>query len=123
MTRRAFLAGLVLLASSASVGATQKSTTRKAKTHTVKIEGMIFSPPTLTISPGDTVTWINNDLVEHTATAADGRFDSKMIAAGKAWKQTFKASGDFPYVCKYHPTMKGTLKVTAASQASRSRRG
>ncbi len=122
MTRRAFLAGLVLLASSASAGAMQQ-TRRKAKTHTVKIEGMVFTPRRLTIDAGDTVTWINNDIVEHTATAADGSFDSKMIAAGKSWKQTFKSKGDFPYVCKYHPTMKGTLKVTAASPAGRSPRG
>ena len=122
MTRRAFLAGLVLLASSASAGA-MPQTTRKAKAHTVKIDGMVFTPATLTINPGDSVTWINNDIVEHTATAADGSFDSKMIAAGKSWKQTFKAKGDFPYVCKYHPTMKGTLKVTAASPGGRSQRG
>lgn len=110
MTRRAFLAGLVLLASSASAGAMQKST-GKGKAHTVKIDGMVFTPPILTINAGDTVTWVNNDIVEHTATAADGSFDSKMIAAGKSWKQTFKSKGDFAYVCKYHPTMKGTLKV------------
>jgi plastocyanin len=110
VTRRAFLAGLVLLASSASAGAMQKKT-RKPRTHTVKIDGMLFTPPSLTINPGDTVTWVNNDIVEHTATAADGSFDSKMLAAGKSWKHTFKSKGDFAYVCKYHPTMKGTLVV------------
>jgi plastocyanin len=122
VTRRAFLAGLVLLASSASAGATQK-TTRKPRTHTVKIDGMIFTPASLTIDAGDTVTWVNNDIVAHTATAADGSFDSRMIAAGKSWKQTFTSKGDFAYVCKYHPTMKGTLKVRAASPGGRSRRG
>ena len=106
MTRRT-LAALALLACSLSAGAVPPP-----KTHTVKMEGMVFVPATLTIKPGDSVQWQNIDLVEHTATAsASGGFDSKMIAAGKSWKHTFKTKGSFAYVCKYHPTMKGSLVV------------
>ena len=99
----------MLLACSLSVGAAQRA---KPTTHTVKMEGMVFVPASLTIKPGDSVIWKNIDIVEHTATAsAAGGFDSKMVAAGKSWKHTFKAKGSFAYICKYHPTMTGTLTV------------
>ena len=107
MTRREFVTGLVLLLGSASAGAAQRKT--KPAAHTVTMEGMVFKPASLTINAGDTVTWVNKDIVEHTATASG--FDSKLIAPGKSWKRTFKAKATHDYVCKYHPTMKGTLVV------------
>ena len=109
MTRREFGVGLVLLLGGTTVGAAQRG--RKPSTHTVTMEGMVFTPAALTIRTGDTVVWANKDIVEHTATASNNGFDSKMIAPGKSWKQTFKAKGSFDYVCKYHPTMKATLVV------------
>jgi plastocyanin len=107
VTGRRLASALLLLACSLSAGAAQPAT--KPKIHTVKIEGMLFVPAALTIKPGDTVVWVNTDIVEHTATAT--AFDSKMIAAGKQWKHTFKSKGSFDYACKYHPPMKGTLTV------------
>ena len=53
----------------------------KAKTHTVTIEDMRFQPAVLVVAPGDTVVWINKDLVAHTATSPVGGFDSKVILA------------------------------------------
>jgi plastocyanin len=83
-------------------------------THRVRIEGMQFNPPTLTVAPGDQVVWENADLVPHTATAADGSaFDSGAIAPGAAWRLAAPASGRFAYVCTLHPTMKATLIVQA----------
>jgi plastocyanin len=38
-------------------------------------------------------------------------FDSKAIAAGKAWTYRATKKGDFPYVCTLHPTMSGTIHV------------
>ena len=108
MTRTTFAAGLALLMCSAAAGPAQSP--RKPAAHTVTIEGMIYKPATLTIKPGDSVTWVNKDIVEHTATA-EGRFDSKLIAPSKSWKQVFKTKGSFDYTCKYHPVMKGTLTV------------
>ena len=40
--------------------------------HTVLIEGMRFQPKGLTVAAGDTVVWINRDMVPHTATSASG---------------------------------------------------
>jgi plastocyanin len=84
---------------------------RKAATHTVVMEGTGFQPADLKIAAGDTVVWVNKDPFPHTATAKNGDFDSKEIEAGKSWKHTFKAKGDFAYVCTLHPPMKGTVKV------------
>jgi len=83
-----------------------------AKTHTVIIEGMRFEPEVLVVAPGDTVVWINKDLVPHTATSQVGGFDSDVIMASESWKYTVqKKNGDFAYICTFHPAMKGTLRV------------
>jgi plastocyanin len=81
-------------------------------THTIVMEAAAFRPPSLTIAVGDSVVWMNQDPFPHTATAK-GSFDSKEIPAAKSWQFTATASGEFPYVCVYHPTMKGTLRVTS----------
>jgi plastocyanin len=80
------------------------------QTHAIIIEGMQFSPQTLTVRRGDRVVWQNKDLVPHTATAA-GRFDSRTVDAGKSWTWVAGEPGTLPYVCTLHPTMKATLIV------------
>ena len=91
-------------------GATQRPP--KPVIHTVTIDAASFSPASLTIRPGDTVHWVNKDLIPHTATAAGkGGFDSGSIAPGKWWRHTFKTKGTLPYVCTFHPTMKGKLEI------------
>lgn len=81
-----------------------------ASTHDVKIEGMQFAPATLQIRRGDTVTWRNDDLVPHTATA-DGKFDSGNIAPGNTYSRKLDKPGAYDYICRYHPGMKGRIKV------------
>ena len=49
---------------------------------------MRFQPEVLTVAPGDTVVWVNKDLVPHTATSKAGGFDSKEIQADKSWRYT-----------------------------------
>jgi plastocyanin len=84
---------------------------RPPTTHTVTIEGMRFQPDVLTVAPGDTIVWVNRDLVPHTATSKDGGFDSKEIQADGSWRYTIRTAGDFAYVCTFHPTMTATLRV------------
>ena len=99
----------VLVCCAASVAAQRA---RKPVTHTVTIDGSSFKPATLTIKAGDTVMWVNKDIVSHTATSRAGKgFESGALATGKSWKHTFKAKGDFPYDCRFHPIMKATLRV------------
>ena len=81
------------------------------RVHTVLIEGMRYQPEGLTVATGDTVVWINRDMVPHTATSASGRFDSNEIAPGKSWTHTVRTTGEFAYICTYHPLMKAVLRV------------
>jgi len=103
---------LALLVGGAGAGEAQSPRKPKPVTHTVTIDASSFSPSALTIAPGDSVIWVNKDLVPHTATSQKkGAFDSGTIAAGKSWKHTFKAKGDLAYLCLFHPTMKGSLRI------------
>jgi plastocyanin len=78
-------------------------------THTVTIENMVFTPARLVVHRGDRIMWVNKDLFPHTATAAS--FDSGSIDVGSSWSYTAATAGDYSYGCKFHPTMKGELKV------------
>jgi plastocyanin len=77
----------------------------------VEIKNYAFTPPTLTVPPGTTVTWTNADSVPHTATAGDGAFDSGNLNPGQSYSFTFATAGSFPYVCQYHAGMTGTIVV------------
>ena len=77
----------------------------------VAIEGMQFAPASLPVRPGDRVTWTNRDLVPHTVTARDGRFDSKGIAAGASFTWVAAGKGRVDYACAYHPTMVAHLDL------------
>jgi plastocyanin len=71
-----------------------------------------YAPNVLMVPLGATVTWTNNDPgMTHTVTAADGSFDSGMLAAGQSWSYTFDQPGDFDYACTPHPWMKGRVSV------------
>ncbi len=83
----------------------------KPKTHTVTMENMRFEPESLTVARGDTVVWVNKDLVPHTATSESGEFDSGTIQAEKSWTFTARQKGGFAYTCTFHPTMTAMLGV------------
>lgn len=81
-----------------------------------------YSPNTVTIEAGTTVTWTNDDTMLHTVTSGtsngtagspDGTFDSGFLAEGATWSYTFNDAGEFPYFCTPHPWMRGTVIVTA----------
>ena len=84
---------------------------RKPVTHTVTIDSTRFDPASLAIQAGETVIWINKDVIPHTASSQAGRWDSGEIAAGASSRQTFDTKGDFDYVCAFHPTMRARLRV------------
>ena len=108
MRMRTLVAALTVVLSSLGVAAGDRPT---SQTHTVTIEGMRFQPEVLTVAPGDTVVWVNKDLVPHTATSQAGGFDSKDIQADKSWRHTIQTTGEFAYICTFHPTMKAILNV------------
>ena len=61
-----------------------------------------FSPATLHIKPGQTVTWVNNGQTVHTVTADDDSFNSKNIQPGAEYTHTFTTPGRYPYYCVLH---------------------
>lgn len=77
----------------------------------ITIRNFSFTPATLTVSPGATVTVHNDDTVTHTVTDG-GVFDSGYISGHST--KTFTAPtapGTYPYICTIHPYMHGTLIV------------
>ena len=84
---------------------------RTPQTHTISITDMRFQPERLTVAPGDTVVWVNRDLVPHTATSEHRGFDSKTIPPDKSWRYKVRTKGDVMYLCTFHPSMKATLRV------------
>ena len=86
-----------------------EETPSTGRTHVVTIADMQFTPATLDVVRGDTVVWINKDIVPHTATAASGKFDSGKIEAQNSWRYIVRTSGRLSYACSYHPTMMGLV--------------
>ena len=82
----------------------------------VAIGGFAYSPASITVSVGDTVTWTNSDPQTHTATADDASWNSGNIAGGGGTKSvTFTTAGTFPYHCAIHSQMTGPLTVQATA--------
>ncbi len=76
----------------------------------VVIEQFKFSPPSLTVPVGTTVTWQNKDSAPHTVTSSQG-FGSDKLEQGGTFSHTFSTAGTYNYACKFHPRMTGTVVV------------
>jgi plastocyanin len=95
--------------------ATGTTVTAAAASTGVTIKDFKFGPASASVHVGDTITWTNQDIAPHTATANDGSFDTGNLDQGKSGSHTFTTAGTFPYICKIHPSMKGTVVVAAAA--------
>lgn len=104
------MAALALLAGTA---ATRPATAANAS---VSIADFAFSPASLTVAAGDTVTWTNNDPgIPHTVSSdSGGELASGQMAGGATYQKTFTAAGTYAYHCDIHPSMTGQVIVTAA---------
>ena len=78
---------------------------------TIVLDKMAFGPVPAVLHPGDTITWQNNDVMHHTATAKDKSFDIDLPSKASV-KMTVGAAGNVDFFCKFHPGMKGTLVIT-----------
>ena len=85
-----------------------------ATSESVAITNNLFSPSSITVTAGSTVTWTNNDTVTHTVTADDQSFTSGLMKKTASWSKTFATPGTFPYFCDIHPEMTGTVIAKAA---------
>lgn len=86
-----------------------KTPTANEMTAEVKIDNFSFSPATLEIKPGTTVTWTNADDIPHTVVSSDKVFKSKVLDTDQKFSFTFDKPGTYPYFCSLHPKM--TAKV------------
>ncbi len=80
------------------------------KTHVIEIVGAAFEPQTIKLAPGDSVTWINRDIVPHTATAVDESWDSGILQTGQQYTQQFNSDATADYFCRLHPGMRARLQ-------------
>ena len=106
LTGLAFLAAL----NTAPVGAEQPGGSRQ---FTVTMANMVFGRIPANAKVGDTIIWVNDDTVEHTATARDGSFDVR-LQPGKRARTVLSKAGNLAVYCIYHPMMRATVRVAAS---------
>jgi amicyanin len=90
-------------------------TTAPEATSSVAIQNFAFSPSSITVKVGTTVTWTNKDSIAHTVTSDDGVAggpNSQLIDQNKTYSFTFTKAGTYTYHCTPHSYMKGTVTVT-----------
>jgi len=81
-----------------------------AATIQIVMENLVISPAEVSAKVGDTIEWVNKDVLAHTATANNGDFDV-MLPPKKTGTLVLKKAGNIDYYCRFHPNMKATLKV------------
>ena len=77
----------------------------------VRIANFTFTPKTITVPVGASLTWSNDDDVPHTIVATDGSFRSKPLDTGDKFSVTFTKPGEYAYFCSIHPMMTGKVVV------------
>ncbi len=98
-----------------TAGATAAApTTAVAKgSASVQMQDFAFSPASVTINVGDSVTWSNVGAEDHDA--ASSAFSTGTVSPGSSASESFSTAGTFSYVCSFHPQMKGTVQVVGSS--------
>ena len=107
----ALVAGL-WLAATAAVGLAPAAS---ADGHRVMIHDYAYSPASLTLDVGDSVTWTNMDSAPHDVTVTRGpaSFHSPLLSTGQSWTYTFSVAGPYTYICSVHPDMQASVAVAA----------
>ncbi len=82
-----------------------------AATIQIVMDKLVFSPVEMKANVGDTIEWVNRDILAHTATATAGDDWNVIIAPNKTEKLVLQKAGTIGYYCKYHPNMKGRLVI------------
>jgi plastocyanin len=109
----AVLAGAALATAPApaALARPHAATARKPAIYTITLDNMKFGPTPTGVRVGDTIEWDNNDIFLHSATARDTSFNVELKPKARM-RMTFIRSGVFPFYCRYHPGMTGTLVVS-----------
>ena len=87
-----------------------KDTVKASK---VEIKNFAYGPENINVKVGTTVTWTNEDTIQHDITGHDGKGPkSELLSKGETYSYTFSEAGTFNYHCSPHPYMVGTVIVT-----------
>src|ERR1044071_4876311 len=73
----------------------------RAETIRIVMDKMAYIPLEVSAKVGDTIEWVNNDILSHTATARNGDWDIA-IAAKKTASLVLRKAGAIEYYCRYH---------------------
>lgn len=135
LRRLTMVAGIVTLASAAfAIGAAASSTNSSTSTPPdaspstppdastaslpdasadirVSIEGFMFQPNDITVGPGASITWVNDESVTHNVFTADGLFASDDLDQGDSYTVTVDDPVTIDYYCGIHQFMRGTITV------------
>jgi len=99
---------LVLL----GVGAQRRPHDSAPRRHLVEIHGMAFHPAVLKVARGDTVIWVNRDIVPHTATGSGKpAWSTGSLAQEESGQYVPRHAGTTAYFCELHPVMQGKLII------------
>ncbi len=111
MQRRNFLKASVAVLAATGTSSAIHATTKTPTQHNIKISRFKFVPDNLNVRVGDTITWVNEDIAPHTATANDDSWTTDEL--GKAQSQTLEITADMSgdYYCVYHPHMKAKITI------------
>ena len=82
----------------------------QAETIQITLDNMVFAPAEASAKVGDTIEWINKDVLAHTATARNGDFDVT-TPPKKTVTSVLKKAGSVEYYCRFHPNMKAVLTI------------
>lgn len=106
---RASLIAVALLGALPACGSAVPAATPDATT--VLIKEFLFTPQSLQVAAGATVTWKNLDDEPHTVRSANGSIRSGALDQNDTFSVTFKHPGVYAYGCSIHPRMAGTIVV------------
>ncbi|MDO8210740.1 plastocyanin/azurin family copper-binding protein [Conexibacter sp. CPCC 206217] len=97
--------------STAASDASQPSTSADGGVE-VKMEGIAYNPATISVRPGQQITWVNDDDVLHDVVSTEGEsIRSELFAKGRTFSFTPTRAGLIHYVCTIHPGMEGNIDV------------
>lgn len=110
-SRRHVVRGLVAVLAASGLLPALRSFALAGRSHTIEIKEFAFVPARLMVKPGDQVTWLNTDVVPHTATGAEESWDTGNLQQGA--QATLKITSDMKadYYCRHHPSMVAQLVV------------
>jgi plastocyanin len=122
MVRRSGLAALAVMMMVVAALTIWPSGAQPARASNVSVDmkDLAFSPATIQISQGDTVTWTNDEeIMPHDVTSGaigqpdlGQQFGSEILTPGQTFSTTFSEAGEFVYICRLHPTMTGVVIVS-----------